>query len=54
MPLATPLSLLDLAPVRNGDTVRDSFAASVALARLAEGAGYRRDRRKSSTSFIRF
>jgi luciferase family oxidoreductase group 1 len=37
-----PLSILDLAPVRHGDTVADSFAASVALARLAEAAGYRR------------
>jgi luciferase family oxidoreductase group 1 len=40
MPL--PLSILDLAPVRHGETTRDSFAASVALARLAEAAGYRR------------
>src|SRR5436305_6744545 len=37
-----PLSILDLAPVRHGETPRDSFAASVALARLAEDAGYRR------------
>jgi luciferase family oxidoreductase group 1 len=36
------LSILDLAPVRHGDTPRDSFAASVALAQLAEAAGYRR------------
>src|SRR4051812_17092083 len=40
MPL--PLSILDLAPVRSGQTPRESFAASVELARLAEGAGYRR------------
>jgi luciferase family oxidoreductase group 1 len=31
-----------LAPVRSGDTPGDSFAVSVALARLAEQAGYRR------------
>jgi luciferase family oxidoreductase group 1 len=37
-----PLSILDLAPVRHGETPRDSFAASVALAQLAEAAGYRR------------
>jgi luciferase family oxidoreductase group 1 len=37
-----PLSILDLAPVRHGETAQDSFAASVALARLAEDAGYRR------------
>src|SRR6266581_6193420 len=36
------LSILDLAPVRHGETARDSFATSVALARLAEEAGYRR------------
>ncbi len=40
MPL--PLSILDLAPVRSGQTAGESFAASVALARLAEAAGYRR------------
>lgn len=38
----TPLSILDLAPVRSGESPRDSFATSVALARLAEDAGYRR------------
>jgi luciferase family oxidoreductase group 1 len=37
-----PISILDLAPVRHGETARDSFAASVELARLAEDAGYRR------------
>ncbi len=42
MPTTIPLSILDLAPVRHGETPRDSFAASVALARLAEDAGYRR------------
>ncbi|TAM82315.1 MAG: LLM class flavin-dependent oxidoreductase, partial [Jatrophihabitans sp.] len=37
-----PLSILDLAPVRHGESPRDSFATSVTLARLAEEAGYRR------------
>jgi luciferase family oxidoreductase group 1 len=36
------LSILDLAPVRDGETPGDSFRASVALARLAEQAGYQR------------
>ena len=36
------LSILDLAPVRDGQTASESFSASVALARLAEDAGYRR------------
>jgi luciferase family oxidoreductase group 1 len=36
------LSILDLAPVRHGETPRQSFDSSVALARLAEDAGYRR------------
>jgi luciferase family oxidoreductase group 1 len=40
--MGLPLSILDLAPVRSGQTPRDSFAASVELARLAENAGYRR------------
>jgi luciferase family oxidoreductase group 1 len=40
--MPVPLSILDLAPVRRGETAADSFAASVALARLAEDAGYRR------------
>jgi luciferase family oxidoreductase group 1 len=40
MPLT--LSLLDLAPVRSGQTIRDTFKASVELAQLAESAGYRR------------
>jgi len=39
---SVPLSILDLAPVRQDETPRDSFTASVALARLAEQAGYRR------------
>ncbi len=37
-----PLSILDLAPVRPGETAADSFAASVALAQRAEQWGYRR------------
>ncbi len=37
-----PLSVLDLAPVARGETFGDSIAASVALARCAEEAGYRR------------
>ncbi|TNC24894.1 LLM class flavin-dependent oxidoreductase [Amycolatopsis alkalitolerans] len=40
MPLA--LSILDLAPIAPGQTARDSFAASVALAQAAERSGYRR------------
>ncbi len=40
--MPVPLSILDLAPVRHGETAADSFAGSVALARLAEEAGYRR------------
>ena len=40
--MTLPLSILDLAPVRRGETPADSFTASVSLARLAEGAGYRR------------
>ena len=40
--MSVPLSILDLAPVRAGETTRDSFAGSVELARLAEAAGYRR------------
>jgi luciferase family oxidoreductase group 1 len=37
-----PLSILDLAPVRPGETPADSYAASVALAQRAETWGYRR------------
>ncbi|MFI5893936.1 LLM class flavin-dependent oxidoreductase [Actinoplanes sp. NPDC051513] len=40
MPLV--LSLLDLAPVQRGRSVRESFAASVELARAAERSGFRR------------
>ena len=37
-----PLSLLDLAAVGPGESIKDSFQGSVALARLAESCGYRR------------
>jgi luciferase family oxidoreductase group 1 len=40
--LNVPLSILDLAPIRKGETARESFAASVELAQLAERLGYRR------------
>jgi luciferase family oxidoreductase group 1 len=40
--MTLPLSILDLAPVRPGQTVADSLAASVTLAQLAEQLGYRR------------
>lgn len=40
--MAPALSLLDLAPISAGQTARDSFAASVELARAAERSGYRR------------
>ncbi|WP_026928837.1 LLM class flavin-dependent oxidoreductase [Glycomyces tenuis] len=40
MPVA--LSILDLAPIAPGRSARDSFAASVELARAAERGGYRR------------
>ena len=40
--MTIPLSILDLAPIRHGETAADSFAASVALAQLAEQVGYRR------------
>jgi putative transposase len=36
------LSLLDLAPIAAGQTVRESFEASVELARAAERSGYQR------------
>jgi len=38
----TPLSVLDLAPIRAGGSVADSFHASVALAQQAEAAGFTR------------
>jgi luciferase family oxidoreductase group 1 len=37
-----PLSILDLAPIRRGETASESFAASVTLARQAEELGYER------------
>jgi luciferase family oxidoreductase group 1 len=37
-----PLSILDLAAVGSEETIAESFAGSVALARAAESAGYRR------------
>jgi luciferase family oxidoreductase group 1 len=40
--VTTKLSLLDLAPIAPGQTVRQSFEASVALAQAAETAGYER------------
>ena len=40
--MSVPLSILDLAPIRKGQTAGDSFAASVVMARRAEELGYRR------------
>ncbi|WP_067500237.1 LLM class flavin-dependent oxidoreductase [Actinoplanes sp. TFC3] len=40
--MTTPLSLLDLAPIAQGQSARDSFQASVELARSAERSGYQR------------
>ncbi|GHF52963.1 putative transposase [Amycolatopsis bartoniae] len=40
--MPTALSVLDLAPIAPGQTARESFAGSVALAQAAERAGYRR------------
>src|SRR5579871_2280493 len=40
--MRTRLSILDLAPIGRGQTATESFAASVALAQLAEGLGYQR------------
>jgi luciferase family oxidoreductase group 1 len=37
-----PFSVLDLAPVKAGGTIRDSFNETLALARQAEALGYRR------------
>jgi luciferase family oxidoreductase group 1 len=37
-----PISVLDLAPVKEGGTIADSFRETLALARLAEDCGYRR------------
>jgi luciferase family oxidoreductase group 1 len=40
--MPTPLSILDLAPIAEGETASSSIAASVALAQRAEEAGFRR------------
>ncbi|MEO3783647.1 LLM class flavin-dependent oxidoreductase [Actinocorallia sp. B10E7] len=40
--MSIALSLLDLAPVSSGRSARESFEASVVLARAAERSGYRR------------
>ena len=40
--MSFPVSILDLAPIASGQTAADSFAGSVALARLAERLGYQR------------
>ncbi|MET4782485.1 LLM class flavin-dependent oxidoreductase [Glaciihabitans sp. UYNi722] len=40
--MTIPLSILDLAPIAPGQTAKESFAASVALAQIAEKSGYRR------------
>ena len=40
--MPVPLSVLDLAPIAPGQDARDSFAASVALARAAEATGHTR------------
>ncbi len=40
--MAVPVSILDLAPIRRGETAHDSFTASVALAQSAERLGYLR------------
>src|SRR6202050_1564186 len=40
--MRVPLSILDLAPIRRGQTAGESFAASVALAQRAEQLGYER------------
>jgi luciferase family oxidoreductase group 1 len=40
--MSVPLSILDLAPIGRDETAGESFATSVALARLAEELGYRR------------
>jgi luciferase family oxidoreductase group 1 len=40
--MTIPLSILDLAPITPGQTVRESFANSVRLAQVAEASGYTR------------
>src|SRR3954466_11941783 len=41
-PTSVPLSILDLAAVGREETIAESFAGSVELARAAERGGYRR------------
>jgi hypothetical protein len=38
----TPLSVLDLAPIREGKSLADTFAASLTLARRVDSLGYKR------------
>jgi putative transposase len=40
--MSIPLSILDLAPIAPGQTARETFEGSVALAQAAERSGYRR------------
>ncbi|HEV7951317.1 MAG TPA: LLM class flavin-dependent oxidoreductase [Glaciihabitans sp.] len=40
--MTIPLSILDLAPIAEGETARETFAGSVALAQTAEKHGYQR------------
>lgn len=40
--IGIPLSVLDLAPVKAGGTIRESFSETLALARHVEALGYRR------------
>ena len=40
--MTVPLSILDLAIIDEGETARDSFASSLALAKHAEKLGYTR------------
>jgi luciferase family oxidoreductase group 1 len=42
LPGSIPLGILDLAPIRRGETAGDSFSASVTLAQRAEQLGYLR------------
>jgi luciferase family oxidoreductase group 1 len=42
LPVQVPLSVLDLAPVNEGRTVREALEGTVRLARAAEELGYRR------------
>ncbi len=49
--MTIPLSILDLAPIRKGETTGESFAASVALAERAEHWGYQRSGTPSITTW---